>query len=79
MITRVSNKVFSAIKSWASRIDTKTMKEDIRKSGMVLVGAGYVGIIVGGDKISSLEGIVLVLTGIIAWAIGLIREEDNGD
>lgn len=46
---------------------------------MVLVGAGYVGVIVGGDTMSSLEGLLLILTGTVAWAFGLIKEEDNGN
>jgi hypothetical protein len=76
---RVSNKIFSAVISWVSRVNTKALKEDFRKAGMVLVGAGYVGVIVGGDTMSSLEGLILILTGAVAWAFGLIKEEDNGN
>jgi hypothetical protein len=77
---RVSNKVFSAVISWVSRIDTKALKEDFRKGSMALVGAGYVGVIVGGDTMSSLEGLLLILTGVVAWAFCQSKEdEDNGN
>ncbi|MCG7928963.1 MAG: hypothetical protein ABW104_18030 [Candidatus Thiodiazotropha sp. 6PLUC2] len=79
MKNRVSNKLFSAVISWVSRINTTALKEDFRKAGMVLVGAGYAGVIVGGDSMSSLEGLILILTGTVAWAFGLTKEEDNGN
>lgn len=76
---RVSKKLFSAVISWVSRINANALKEDFRKAGLVLVGAGYVGVIAGGDKMSSLEGFILIVTGAVAWAFGLIQEEDNGN
>jgi hypothetical protein len=76
---RVSNKVFSAVISWVSRVDTKALKEDFRNAGMILVGAGYVGIIVGGDTMSNQEGIILMLSGAVTWAYGLFKEKDFGN
>jgi hypothetical protein len=79
MKNRVTNKLFSAVASWASKINITALKEDFRKAGLVLIGAGYIGVIVGGDKISSLEGIILSMTGVAVWYLGLIQETDDGN
>lgn len=73
---RVS-KIFSAVVTWASRINTKAMQEDFRKAGLILVGAGYAGVIIGGDKISNLEGFLLLATGLVLWVIGITQEEED--
>ncbi len=53
MKNRVTNKLFSAVASWASKINIAALKEDFRKAGLVLIGAGYIGVIVGGDGLQS--------------------------
>jgi len=75
MKNRVS-KLFSAI---AKRVNVRALQDDFRKAGLVLVGAGYIGVIIDSDKISSTEGFVLLFTGIILWSIGLAQEEDGND
>ena len=73
---RVSNKVFSAVKSFLGRINIQHLQEDFRKAGLVLVGVGYIGVIVGGDKVSHLEGLALRVTGIVLWVAGLFEREE---
>ena len=72
---RVSNKLFSAVRNYLRRINLMSLQEDFRKAGLVLIGAGYIGVIVGTDKISNLEGLALLLTGLLLWAAGLYERE----
>ncbi|HHW7520396.1 TPA: hypothetical protein ACU18R_002130 [Mannheimia haemolytica] len=45
--------------------------EDFRKAGY-LMGAGFVGMVISNDQISTSEGLVLFLWGLYIWIIGHI-------
>jgi hypothetical protein len=78
-VFRKAGLIFSAVASWSSKINMAALKEDFRKAGLVLIGAGYIRVIVGGDKISSLEGVILSMTGFFVWYLSLIQETDDGN
>lgn len=67
-----NNKVFRTLAFRLSKIDTKALKGDFRKAGMVLMGTGYAGIIASGDPISAQDGTLFILNGLIAWILGSI-------
>ncbi len=53
------------------------IQEDLRKVGLVSVGAGIIGVIMQ----NNLSGFWLIIIGLIAWGFGLTeqRNEDVGD
>ncbi len=51
--------------------DVEAIKEDFRKVGTILLGGGLIGVIIGADRISLLEGLLLCVTGLIIWIHGI--------
>jgi len=51
------------------RLDVDKMKDDARKIGITIGGAGFLGGIL--DQYNNFEAVFLVLTGVIVWLIGL--------
>ncbi len=51
--------------------DVEAIKEDFRKVGTILLGGGLIGVIIGADRISLLEGLLLCVTGLIIWNHGI--------
>lgn len=50
------------------------LSEDARKVGAFCIGAGWVGIFVEKDKMSSWAGVILLMTGIFLSSVGLYLE-----
>ncbi len=64
--------LISMIISWGlSGLDIKGLKEDLRKAGLILFGAGFIGLVVSNDNLSILEAAMLIVSGCIIWVIGL--------
>ncbi len=51
--------------------DVEAIKEDFRKVGTVLLGGGVIGVIIGADRITLMEGLMLFVTGLILWIHGI--------
>jgi len=45
--------------------------EDTRKAGVFCIGAGWVGILVGKDKMTGYTGLAILLSGLFLSAIGI--------
>lgn len=61
----------------ACYIEVESAFNDIRKFGMMLVGAGFLGFVIHADKVSYKESAILILVGVIAWVIGLHKVRTN--
>ncbi len=51
--------------------DVEAIKEDFRKVGTVLLGGGVIGVIIGADRITLMEGLMRFVTGLILWIHGI--------
>ena len=49
----------------------EAISEDMRKIGIFLIGAGWLGIMVDNDKMTDWAGTLLVVTGVIIWILAL--------
>ena len=49
----------------------EVISEDMRKTGIFLIGAGWLGVMVDNDKITDWAGTILIVTGIIIWIVAL--------
>ncbi|MGY0565716.1 MAG: hypothetical protein ACW7DS_18610 [Paraglaciecola chathamensis] len=50
------------------------ISEDTRKAGVFCIGAGWVGILVGKDKMTGYTGLAILLSGLFLSAIGIYLE-----
>lgn len=55
-------------------IKLDNISEDLRKIAMVFIPAGIIGIIASGDKITSIESIVLIVNGVVIYLISLLLQ-----
>ncbi len=53
------------------RKDVEIIKEDFRKVGTILLGGGIIGAIIGADRVSVTEGLLIFVTGLILWVYGI--------
>ncbi len=54
-------------------LDVEKAKEDARKIGITVLGAGFLGGMLG--QYNSFEAVFLVVIGLIAWLLGLFNQE----
>ncbi len=59
-----------AVDLWRQK-DVEAIKEDARKVGTILLGGGVIGVIIGADRITLMEGLMLFVTGLILWIHGI--------
>lgn len=59
---------------WKTKIDRAALRDDARKMGLVLIGAGVLGAMIDTDNITALEGLFLLLLGLPIWIAGLTQE-----
>jgi hypothetical protein len=60
------------------RPDGQAFREDARKLGLVLLGAGIVGIIIDSDKVTALEGLALFGLGAVIWLAVILLRSTSG-
>ena len=53
------------------RLDIEKTKDDARKIGITLFGAGFIGLMT--HQILVIPGLVLILPGLIIWYFGLTK------
>jgi len=53
------------------RLDIDKTKDDARKIGITLFGAGFIGLM--SHQVSIIPGLVLILLGLINWYFGLTK------
>ena len=55
-------------------LDIEKAKEDARKIGIVLFGAGFLGVVIG--HYNYFESIILKIFGLFVWIFGLLSIEE---
>lgn len=61
------------------KIDTKGTREDFRKIGLTLIGAGVAGILIGEDKVTTLEALLMLVSGTVVWIVGVVQRVKDAD
>jgi hypothetical protein len=57
-----------------TKIDRAALRDDAPKMGLVLIGAGVLGVMIDSDIITAPEGLLLLLLGLPIWIAGLTQE-----
>lgn len=61
------------------KVNTQGAREDFRKGGLTLIGAGVTAFLVGGDKVTSLEALLMLICGTVSWLIGIVERAKQAD